>query len=149
MRKTVALLLIVCVVGSRDASAQSTAAKVRPYRLAVGITPKSIFNYVIPSGSFGLSASMDLFTRSRFTLRGDAMAIDEGSSVVSADLTYNIPVGPLTAYTMVGAGWSGDVRAAFLGGGGVDFPLRGRPLFVEYRAYRQGSSNVFRAGVRF
>lgn len=145
MRKSVALLVFACVVGSRAVAAQSTAAKVRPYRLAVGMTPEALSRTRLPSGNFGLSVSKDLYHRSRFTLRGDAMSID-GGSALTADLAYNRPIWRLTTYGLVGAGWASD--AVYLWAAGADFTIRGRQLFAEIRSYRQ-SSGVFRAGVRF
>jgi hypothetical protein len=145
MRKTVALLVIACVVVSRDTPAQSTVAKARPYRLAVGMTPEALSRSRLPWGNFGLSVSKDIYQRSRFTLRGDAMSID-GGSALTADLAYNRQVWRLSTYALVGAGWASD--GVFLWAAGVDFTARGRPLFAELRSY-QRSSGVFRAGVRF
>jgi hypothetical protein len=155
MRLRLSLLLITSLAGiAQPATAQTESASTprRPYRWAVGVNPsqQSLF------GSMGMSASKDLYRRwDRLALRADATVLGgerrrQSGAAITLDAVYGIPTFGRTIYGLAGAGAGAGPQLAEVIGGGMDFALRDRPMFVEVRSYRQGTSmGMLRVGVRY
>jgi hypothetical protein len=146
-----AMAALVVVAGSAPAQQESTSAARGPYRWAVGVNP----NQQSLLGSMGMSASKDVYNRhNRLVLRADATVLGgerrRGGAAITLDGVYGIPTFGRTVYGLAGAGAAAGVQVARVIGGGVDFALRNRPMFVEARSYRQGTNmGLLRIGVRY